>query len=335
MSDDLAARLAFLLEVDRLKAVLRRTPLADGRRLENAAEHSWHAALAVHVLAAVADEPVDAARAALLLLVHDVVEIDAGDTFAYDVAGQSTQAAREEAAAERLFGLLPAADAAVVRAAWDEFEAGETPEARLAVAVDRTLPVLLNAASGGGSWRTAGVDGGRVRRRMEPIARASGALAAAVEARLVAAEEAGILRRAGAPPTTGAPAPLPVSTVRVARQTDRLAACERFYVDGVGLPVASRFAGHAGYDGLILGVPGHAFELELTSHAAGSPARAPGPDDLVVLYLDDDAAVDAAAARLVALGHGSVPPENPWWRVDVTVEDPDGFRVVLVRPRGA
>jgi putative hydrolase of HD superfamily len=157
MQERLAGQIAFLLEMDRLKAVLRRTPISDRSRKENSAEHSWHAALAAAVLAEHAAEEIDAARAVKMLLVHDVVEIDAGDTFCYDKAGQETRHERETAAAERLFGMLPEDQARDMRALWDEFEARETPEARFAAALDRVLPLLVNYRTSGAAWREHGI----------------------------------------------------------------------------------------------------------------------------------------------------------------------------------
>jgi catechol 2,3-dioxygenase-like lactoylglutathione lyase family enzyme len=132
-------------------------------------------------------------------------------------------------------------------------------------------------------------------------------------------------------PSSGWPEHLPVSAVRLARPTDRLAECVRFYRDALGLVELGGFTGHAGYDGVMLGLPDGSVHLELTSHVDGSPCRAPSPDNLLVLYLPDRSTVDAVAARLAAAGHHAVEPENPYWLTRaVTVEDPDGWRVVLV-----
>jgi len=129
----------------------------------------------------------------------------------------------------------------------------------------------------------------------------------------------------------GWPAALPVTRVRVARPTDRLDAVVRFYRDGLGLPVIGSFHGHAGYDGVMLGLPGTAYHLEFTHHEQGSPCPAPSADNLLVLYLTDPAATAALVGRLEALGYRPVPPENPYWNGrGVTIEDPDGWRVVLV-----
>lgn len=152
MPERLRQQLAFLAEVDRLKTVLRRNTLIDGSRRENSAEHSWHISLMALVLAEYANEPIDVFRVVQMLLIHDVVEIDAGDTFTYDPAANADKAEREQAAADRLFALLPPDQAASFRALWDEFEAGETPEAKFAQALDRLQPVFLNYLCNGGTW---------------------------------------------------------------------------------------------------------------------------------------------------------------------------------------
>lgn len=128
------------------------------------------------------------------------------------------------------------------------------------------------------------------------------------------------------------PAAMPVAQVRVARPTDQLDAVVAFYRDGLQLPELGRFDGHVGYSGVLLGLPGASYHLEFTSHEAGSPCPAPTTDNLLVLYFNDPAAQQAAVARLAALGHPSVPAENPYWpeHGGITVEDPDGWRVVLV-----
>ncbi len=140
----------FLLEADKLKQVERRNRLADNSRREFTAEHSWHFALAALVLADLADDPVDVARVAAIGLVHDIVEIDAGDTFVYDEAAAADKETREREAANRLFSIDDSGPE--LRALWDEYEAQETAEARFARSLDRFLPLLLNHASGGGSW---------------------------------------------------------------------------------------------------------------------------------------------------------------------------------------
>ena len=169
MSDRLTQQIAFLLEADKLKTVLRRTPLTDASRPENSAEHSWHLVLAAIVLAERTAPDLDLLRVVEMLAVHDLVEIDAGDTFAYDHAHLGTKAERERAAADRIFPLLPPDQAARLRARWEEFEAHETPEARFANALDRLQPLLQNACAGGGSWSSHDVTRDQVFRRMDPI----------------------------------------------------------------------------------------------------------------------------------------------------------------------
>jgi putative hydrolase of HD superfamily len=192
-SNRLALQLRFVHEVDRLKGILRRTLVTDGSRNENSAEHSWHLALMVLVLAEHGPAELDLLRVVRMALIHDVVEIDAGDTFAYDPKGQAHQAEREQRAAERLFGLLPTDQAQELRAAWDEFEARTTPEARFAHAVDRLQPLLLNLANEGHSWMEHGVRRHQVEDRMAVIGEASEALAEEVQRLLDFAVEQGWL----------------------------------------------------------------------------------------------------------------------------------------------
>ena len=168
-TERLSRQLAFLLEADKLKSILRRTPLGDNSRLENSAEHSWHLTLAALTLEEYAPAGTDLLHALSLLVVHDLVEIDAGDTFAYDHAAQDTRRERELAAADRIFGLLDPDQGARFRALWEEFEAQSTPSARFANALDRLQPLLLNASSGGGSWTAHAVVRSQVLRRMDPI----------------------------------------------------------------------------------------------------------------------------------------------------------------------
>jgi putative hydrolases of HD superfamily len=161
--DGIAAALHFFMEADKLKGVERRNRLADGTRRENTAEHSWHLGIAALVLAPFASEPVDVGTAVAMALVHDIVEIDAGDTFAYDESdGAATKQAREEAAADRLFGLLPTATGQRFRQLWDEYERGDTAEARFVMAVDRLAPMMLNLAEGASTWREHGITRSRV-----------------------------------------------------------------------------------------------------------------------------------------------------------------------------
>lgn len=157
MTERLERQLQFILEIDRLKGVLRRTLLSDRSRRENSAEHSWHLAVMAVLLEEHAAVEVDLSRVVKMLLVHDVVEIDAGDTFLYDEPARQNKDAAERRAAERLFGLLPPDQGSELREIWDEFEARETPEARYAYALDRLQPLLLNVATEGVAWREHGV----------------------------------------------------------------------------------------------------------------------------------------------------------------------------------
>ena len=173
--DSPAARLVrqieFIVECDRLKEIFRQTINTQSRRAENDAEHSWHLCLCVIVLAEHANLPtLDLLRVLKMLIVHDLVEIDAGDTFAYDTAGMATQHAREVVAADRIFGLLPADQGRDLRALWDEFEARQTPESKFAAAVDRFQPMLLNCRSQGAAWQRHGVTHDRVVARNRHIA---------------------------------------------------------------------------------------------------------------------------------------------------------------------
>lgn len=168
-----AQQIRFIVEIDKLKRVLRRTLLTDKSRRENSAEHSWHIALMAPILAEYAAEKIDVLRVVKMLLVHDLVEIDAGDTFAYDAAGHLDKEDRERAAADRVFGLLPDNQAAELRALWNEFELSETADARFALALDRLQPLLQNVHADGGTWRSHGVTKDQVLERMTPIRRTS------------------------------------------------------------------------------------------------------------------------------------------------------------------
>ncbi len=161
--EELARRIDFIYELDRLKTVLRQSMLIDDSRQENSAEHSWHLAMAALTLAPLAAEPIDVERAVKILLVHDIVEIDAGDAFIYDDAKRAEAEAAEQAAADRIFGMLPEPEATEFRALWDEYEEQSTPEGRFAYSCDRLQPLLLNVAIDGGSWRRHGVSAGRVK----------------------------------------------------------------------------------------------------------------------------------------------------------------------------
>lgn len=176
----LEQQLDFLRVVDALKRVDRMTRLiqrsGETSRRENSAEHSWHLALMAMMLVEHANEPVDLARVLQMILVHDIVEIDAGDTFVYDAAAMVGKADREQQAAERIFGMLPDDQKAEVFALWHEFEARETPEAKYASALDRLAGMLPNAANDGGTWNEHRVTVEQVTRRNESIATGSDVL---------------------------------------------------------------------------------------------------------------------------------------------------------------
>ena len=171
--DRLPRQLRFLTEIDRLKGIDRMISTIGGARRENSAEHSWHLAVMVPLLAEYAAEPIDVRRVQQMLLIHDIVEIDAGDAFAFDEEAKRGQAEREARAASRLFGMLPADQAGEYEACWHEFEAGQTPDARFAVALDRFQGLLMNAGNGGGTWLIHSVSRERVLVRMDPIREAA------------------------------------------------------------------------------------------------------------------------------------------------------------------
>jgi len=158
--DRLEKQLRFILEIDRLKSIYRRTYLVDGTRHENSAEHSWHLALLALTLAEHANEPLDVAKVVRMVLIHDIVEIDAGDTYIYDAQGDKVE--KERRAADRIFGLLPEDQATEFRELWSEFESAQTPEAQFANALDRFIPQLHNYHTQGRSWKEHGITAERV-----------------------------------------------------------------------------------------------------------------------------------------------------------------------------
>ena len=161
----LEKQIAFLTEVDKEKNIFRQTYLADGKRKENDAEHSWHLALAAVLLKEHMKEDADLGRVMTMVLIHDLVEIDAGDTYAYDTEGAATKREREVKAADRIFGILPEDQGTYLRELWDEFEAYETAEAKFAHLLDNFQPLMLNDASDGKSWEEHGVHKSQVCRR--------------------------------------------------------------------------------------------------------------------------------------------------------------------------
>lgn len=166
-------QLAFILEADKEKNILRQTHLSGHGRRENDAEHAWHMAIMIYLLREYANEPIDLAKTMMMALIHDIVEIDAGDTYAYDDTGLQTQKQREKAAADRIFGLLPADQCRELRALFEEFEAYETPEAKFARAMDNFQPLLLNDSNDGGDWKAHGVTRSKIMTRHSQTARGS------------------------------------------------------------------------------------------------------------------------------------------------------------------
>lgn len=187
----LTRQIEFLVEIDKLKGILRRSYVLDASRLENTAEHSWHLAMMALVLAEHADAPADPTTVLKMLVVHDLVEIDAGDTFVYDTAGAATKDAREAAAADRIFALLPADQGAELRRLWEEFDTGHSPEARFARSLDRLMPLLHNVAAEGRSWQEHGISPDQVRDRNAVIADGSAQLWAYARALIDTAERNG------------------------------------------------------------------------------------------------------------------------------------------------
>ena len=165
----LEQQLAFIIEIDKVKNVFRQTFLADKNRKENDAEHSWHIAIMAFLLKEYAKEEVDVLKVMTMVLIHDLVEIDAGDTYAYDTAGVATKREREIKAANRIFGMLPEDQGNYFRALWDEFEEYETADAKYAHLLDNLQPLLLNDAANGISWREHGVKKSQIYKRNERI----------------------------------------------------------------------------------------------------------------------------------------------------------------------
>jgi putative hydrolase of HD superfamily len=192
-TERLHRQIEFILEIDKLKSILRRSYLINDPRLENSAEHSWHLAVMAMLLAEHANTEVNLLQVLKMLLVHDVVEIDAGDTFCYDVAGNDTKAAREILAARRLFGLLPDDQRQEMHGLWEEFEARQTPEARFAAALDRLMPLLHNYHTQGRSWREHGVTQMQVLERNAHMDEGSETLWAYIEAMIEEASAKGYL----------------------------------------------------------------------------------------------------------------------------------------------
>ena len=195
-TERLERQIAFILEIDRLKSILRRSYLLNETRHENTAEHSWHLAVMALVLAEHAAAEVNALKVLKMLLVHDIVEVDSGDTYIYDAAGNDTKAERENAAARRIFGLLPPDQDAEMTQLWQEFEARESPDAKFAAALDRLMPLLHNYHTEGRSWREHGISEAQVMRLNSHMNEGSETLWDYAEALIKDATAKGYLREA-------------------------------------------------------------------------------------------------------------------------------------------
>lgn len=169
MEERLKKQLSFLIEIDKMKTILRQTLIANGTRQENDAEHSWHMAMVAMVLSEYAAEEIDVNRVVKMCLLHDLIEVYAGDTFCYDKAGHSDKAQREARAADKLFAMLPEEQGAEYRALWEEFDRMDTPDSAFAAAVDRIQPFLLNYCTDGHTWKLVPVNSDMVYERMAPV----------------------------------------------------------------------------------------------------------------------------------------------------------------------
>jgi len=193
--DTLDEQIQFLIEIDKLKTIERKGKIISGTRLENDAEHSWHLAMMALILHRQANEEVDLFRVIKMLLVHDLVEIDAGDTFAYDTAGHLDKAERESKAADRLFGMLPQEQGEELMELWLEFERKETKEARFAASLDRLQPLIHNHLNQGDTWRKYGITSEQVMNRNREIANGSEKLWHYAQALIQSSVEKGILQK--------------------------------------------------------------------------------------------------------------------------------------------
>lgn len=193
-SEKIHSQIKFLITVDEMKNILRRNLLADGSRRENDAEHSWHLAIMAMILEEYSAEKVDIERVLKIALVHDLVEVYAGDTFAYDTKGYEDKEEREIKAAEKLFGMLDPVQGAEIRALWDEFEAKSSPEAVYANAVDRLQPLILNYLTDGHTWKMGDVHAPQILKRMDIIRTATPELWHIVEGIISTSIENGILK---------------------------------------------------------------------------------------------------------------------------------------------
>ena len=173
MDDRMRKQIEFALLMDKQKNIFRQNRLADNSRRENDAEHAWHMAVMAYLFREYANEDIDISKVILMCLIHDVVEIEAGDTYAYDEEAKKSQREREKIAKKHIFGMLPSDQGRELEALFDEFEAQETAEAKFAKAMDNLQPVLLHEANGGGDWKEHGVTKEQIMRRQEKTRRGS------------------------------------------------------------------------------------------------------------------------------------------------------------------
>lgn len=194
-SERLKKQIRFIMEVDKLKNIFRMTKIHDGTRRENDAEHSWHLALMAFLLGEYSrDTSIDMLKVLKMCIVHDLVEIDAGDTFCYDAVGNLDKQEREQKAAERIFGILPEDQGRELKELWEEFDAMETPEAKFAAAMDRLQPVLMNFTNKGGTWKEHDISKEQVVKRNRRIEDAAPELWDFVSVLIDDAVEKGLLR---------------------------------------------------------------------------------------------------------------------------------------------
>ena len=194
MTERLKKQLDFALEIDKEKNIFRQTHLSNHGRNENDAEHAWHMAIMAYLLREYSNEPVDIGKVMLMCLIHDIVEIEAGDTYAYDEEGKKTQALREKQAKEHLFGMLPNDQASELMALFEEFEAYETAESKFAHSMDNLQPLMLNNSNGGSDWREHGVSATQVHGRQDKTALGSKELFEVVDAIIDANIKAGNIK---------------------------------------------------------------------------------------------------------------------------------------------
>lgn len=197
MDETLESQVQFLIEIDKLKTIERRTRIIHGERLENDAEHSWHLAMMAFILHGHANKEIDMLKVIKMLLVHDLVEIDAGDTFAYDTQGNTDKHERELKAANRLFGMLPEDQAEELLSLWMEFETKETPEARFASSMDRLQPIIHNHQNEGDTWQKYNITSDQVLNRNAEIANGSATLWKYAQQIVQDSVDQGILKQSG------------------------------------------------------------------------------------------------------------------------------------------